>query len=178
MTSAIPAEPEVLYRKPGTVTAAQTLMWIQFSFLLCCGGNGTITALFWADIIDELGIGGEARGLLGFLVWAAAGFVATAVLYGILAAKLGAGRRWTQAATVVAMLAAVVFCFVGMATGFGLDNRTGGPVEGSSFVVALLATAMPMATLICLCTGSANQWFRQRGREPWLRHWKGAPPRY
>lgn len=182
MAPPTPPAPEILLRKPGTVTAAQTLMWIQFSFLVCCGTGGTFVALFSAGILDRIdldeGFAEDAENLAVLIAAVIAVMAASAVLFGVLAAKLGAGRRWAQITTIAVMLVVIVFGFAGMATDFKLEERTGAPVEGSDFVAALLSLALPMVTLICLSTGSANQWFRQRGPEPWQRYWQAQAPRY
>jgi lysylphosphatidylglycerol synthetase-like protein (DUF2156 family) len=179
------AGPEVLHRKPGTVTAAQTLMWIQFSFLLCCGVGATFTALIATGFIAELGLDGglleSAENLLVLTVSVFAGVVAVAILLGVLAAKLGAGSRTAQITTIVVMLGTIVFGFLGLYTQFQVEETAGSPVDGSEAVGTVLALAVPIATLLCLCTGSANQWFRQGGRDAWPRPrpvYPPAPPPY
>ncbi|WP_026922565.1 hypothetical protein [Glycomyces arizonensis] len=171
---------EVLYRKPGTITAAQVLMWIQFSFLVCCGFGGTFAVLFMTGIVNELGIDEDvlegAENLVVLTAAVFAGVVAAAILFGVLAAKLGAGRRSAQVMTVVVMLGIIVFGFVGLYTQFEVEDYAGTPVDGSEVVGTLLALALPIVTLLCLCTGSANQWFRQGGRDAWPRYQPVYPP--
>ncbi|WP_026929340.1 hypothetical protein [Glycomyces tenuis] len=180
MTSPTADGPEVLYRKPGTVTAAQTLMWIQFSFVICCGFGTAFVTLFMTGIVGELGFDEDllegAENLLVLTVAVLLGVAAVAVLFGVLAAKLGAGRRSAQIMTIVVMLGTIVFGFVGLYTQFELEEYVGSPVDGSEVVGTLLALALPIVTLLCLCTGSANQWFRQGGRDPWPRHRPVYPP--
>ena len=182
MTPPSTAGPPILYRKPGTVTAAQTFMWLQFSLLLCCGTGGVFAALFSAGFIDEIGVRDDfleaVENLAVLIVAVIVAVVAVAILFGVLAAKLGSGRRWAQIATILVMLGVIVFGFIGLYTQFQVEEYAGAPVDNSDMVGTLLALAMPIATMICLCTGSANQWFRQGGRDPWLRHWKGAPQTY
>lgn len=172
--------PDVLYRKPGTVTAAQTLMWIQFSFLICCGFGTTFATLFLTGIVSELVLDGSllegTENLLVLTVAVLVGVAAAAVLFGVLAAKLGAGRRSAQIMTIVVMLGTIVFGFLGLYTQFEVEEYAGSPVDGSGMVGTLLALALPVVTLLCLCTGSANQWFRQGGRDAWPRPRPVYPP--
>lgn len=166
--------PEPLHRKPGTVTAAQTLMWIQFSFLLCCGFGTTFATLFLTGVVEDLGFREDPlEGVENLMVLAAAvvaGVAAAAILFGVLAAKIGAGRRSAQVMTIVLMLGIIVFGFVGLYTRFEVEDYAGTPVDGSEAVGTLLALVLPILTLVCLCTGSANQWFRQGGRDAWPRY--------
>ncbi|GAB3223315.1 hypothetical protein GCM10027447_10920 [Glycomyces halotolerans] len=179
MTPPQSPRPEPLLRKPGTVTAAQTLMWIQFSLLVCCGTGGTFIALFWSGLLAEIGMTGDVTESAENLVTLAAvvvlGIVGTAILFGILAAKIGAGRRWAQVMTIAIMLATINFGFIAVYTGFQVEERAGKPVDTSDLVWALLSLAMPAITMICLFTGSANQWFRQGGRRPLQPHPAPAP---
>lgn len=162
--------PELLQRKPGTVTAAQVMLWLQFSFLICCGTGGGLAALFWSQAVDldDFGFGSDFTAGVGDLAALVtvviAVVIASVILLGVLAVKIGAGRRWAQIATIAIMLAAFVFGFLGLYTGF--EGREGAPVDGSRLIGTLTGLAMPLVTLICLFTGSANQWFRQRGRDP------------
>lgn len=173
-----PLPPELLRRKPGTVTTAQVMLWLQFSFLICCGAGGGLTALFWSDALDfsdlefeqDLSQGFENLAALVTVVIAAT--IALVVLFGILAVKIGAGRRWAQVTTIAVMLLAFVFGFIGIYTGFEASGQAGEPADGSRLIWTLLSLAMPLVTLLCLFTGSANQWFRQKGRDPL----KGLPP--
>lgn len=171
---------DVLHRKPGTVTAAQTLMWIQFSFLVCCGTGGAFLALSSAGVFGELGFGEDfveaMENLMVLTISVFAAVAAAAVLLGVLAAKLGAGRRWAQITTVVVMLGTIVFGFIGLYAQFETPERAGTSVDGSSVVGTLLTLALPIVTLLCVCTGSANQWFRQGGRAPWPRYRPTYPP--
>jgi formate-dependent nitrite reductase membrane component NrfD len=98
--------------------------------------------------------------------------IVVVILFGILAVKIGAGRRWAQVTTIVVMLLAFVSGFIGIYTGFEASSQTGAPADGSRLIMTLLSLAMPLVTLLCLFTGSANQWFRQKGRDPL----KGLPP--
>ncbi len=172
--------PEPLYRKPGTVTAAQTLMWIQFSFLVCCGFGTTFVTLFMTGIVDELGFDEDllegAENLVVLTAAVVVGVAAAAILFGVLAAKLGAGNRSAQVMTIVVMLGVIVFGFVGLYTRFEVEDYAGTPVDGSEVAGTLLALMLPIVTLVCLCTGSANQWFRQGGRDAWPRHRPTYPP--
>jgi len=173
-----PLPPELLHRKPGTVTAAQVMLWLQFSFLICCGAGGGLTALFWSDALNfsdlefeqDLSQGFENLAAVVTIVIAAT--IALVILFGILAVKIGAGRRWAQITTIAVMLLAFVSGFIGIYTGFEASNDVGAPADGTRLIWTLLSLAMPLVTLICLFTGSANQWFRQRGRDPL----KGLPP--
>ncbi|MBO3731277.1 hypothetical protein [Glycomyces niveus] len=173
-----PLPPELLHRKPGTVTTAQVMLWLQFSFLICCGAGGGLTALFWSDALnfsdfkfeEDLSKGFGDLALVVTLVIAAT--IVVVILFGILAVKIGAGRRWAQVTTIVVMLLAFVSGFIGIYTGFEASSQTGAPADGSRLIMTLLSLAMPLVTLLCLFTGSANQWFRQKGRDPL----KGLPP--
>jgi lysylphosphatidylglycerol synthetase-like protein (DUF2156 family) len=163
--------PAPLHRKPGTVTAAQTLMWIQFSFLLCCGFGTTFATLFWTGAVENLGFREDplegAENLVVLVAAVAAAVAAAATLFGVLAAKIGSGSRSAQVMTIVLMLGITVFGFVGLYTRFEVEDYAGAPVDGSEAAGTLLALALPICTLVCLCTGSANQWFRQGGRDAW-----------
>lgn len=167
-----PPPPELLYRKPGTVTTAQVMLWLQFSFLLCCGAGGGLAALFWSSALDfedlsltqDFSEGIEDLAALVTVVIAAT--IAAVVLLGVLAVKIGAGRRWAQVTTIATMLLAFVVGFIGLYTSFQASEQVGEPVDGSRLIGTLVGLAMPLVTLLCLFTGSANQWFRQRGREP------------
>jgi hypothetical protein len=167
-----PPPPELLHRKPGTVTAAQVMLWLQFSFLVCCGAGGGLAALFWSSALDfsdfEFGRDfSEGVGDLAAVVTAViAATVVVVVLLGVLAVKIGAGRRWAQVTAIAVMLLAFVVGFFGLYTGFEASDDAGAPVDGARLVGTLLGLAMPLVTLLCLFTGSANQWFRQRGRDP------------
>jgi len=167
-----PLPPDLLLRKPGTVTCAQVMLWLQFSFLICCGAGGGLTALFWSSALDfsdfeftqDFSEGVEDLAAVVTVVIAATVFAV--ILIGVLAVKIGAGRRWAQIATILIMLGAFVIGFFGLYTGFKVDGQAGAPVDGSRLVWTLVGLAMPLVTLLCLFTGSANQWFRQKGREP------------
>ena len=167
-----PLPPDLLHRKPGTVTTAQVMLWLQFSFLICCGTGGGLTALFWSEALDfsdfefsqDLSEGIEDLAAVVTLVIAAT--IAGVILLGVLAAKIGAGRRWAQVTTILVMLASVVVGFFGLYTGFEASEQVGASVDGSRLLWTLLGLAMPLVTLLCLFTGSANQWFRQKGRDP------------
>ncbi|MCD0444514.1 hypothetical protein LO763_12875 [Glycomyces sp. A-F 0318] len=167
-----PLPPELLHRKPGTVTTAQVMLWLQFSFLICCGAGGGLTALFWSSALDfsdfEFGRDfSQGVGDLAAVVTAVIGAtVAVVILFGVLAVKIGAGRRWAQVTTIVVMLLAFVVGFFGLYTGFQASGQAGAPVDGSRLIGTLAGLAMPLVTLLCLFTGSANQWFRQQGRDP------------
>lgn len=175
---ATPLPPDLLLRKPGTVTAAQVMLWLQFSFLVCCGAGGGLTALFWSEALDfsdfefeeDLSQGFEDLAAVVTVVIALT--IALVILIGILAVKIGAGRRWAQVTTILVMLLAFVFGFIGIYTGFETGSQAGAPADGSRLIWTLLSLAMPLVTLICLFTGSANQWFRQKGRDPL----RGLPP--
>jgi hypothetical protein len=175
---ASPLPPDLLHRKPGTVTTAQVMLWLQFSFLICCGAGGGLTALFWSEALnfsdfefeEDLSKGFGDLALVVTLVIAAT--IVVVVLFGVLAVKIGAGRRWAQVTTIVVMLLAFVSGFIGIYTGFEASSQAGAPDKGSRLIWTLLSLALPLVTLICLFTGSANQWFRQRGRDPL----KGLPP--
>lgn len=175
-----PLPPDVLLRKPGTVTTAQVMLWLQFSFLICCGTGGTLGVLFWSRALnleafgfrEDFTAGLENLAALVTVVFAAV--VALVVLLGVLAAKIGAGRRWAQVTTILLMLAAFVSGFLAFYTGF--EGREGAPVDGSRLVWALVSLALPLVTLLCLFTGSANQWFRQGGRDPFRTQPPGPVP--
>jgi hypothetical protein len=175
---ATPLPPELLHRKPGTVTAAQVMLWLQFSFLICCGAGGGLTALFWSEALNfsdfefEQDVSEGFEDLAAVVTIVIAATIALVILFGILAVKIGAGRRWAQVATIVIMLLAFVFGFIGIYTGFEASSQAGAPADGSRLIWTLLSLAMPLVTLICLFTGSANQWFRQKGRDPL----RGLPP--
>jgi hypothetical protein len=171
--------PDVLPRKPGTVTAAQVMLWLQFSFMICCGTGGGLMALFWSSAVDfedfafteDLSEGMEdLASLVGVVVVAV---ILLVILIGILAVKIGAGRRWAQIVTILIMLAAFVFGFLGLYAGF--ESQEGSQIDGSRLLGTLAGLSFPLVTLLCLFTGSANQWFRQRGREP-LRSLPPQPP--
>ncbi|THV28300.1 hypothetical protein [Glycomyces paridis] len=174
-----PQAPDLLLRKPGTVTCAQVMLWLQFSFLICCGAGTGLTALFWSPVVDvedfefgrDFSEGVEDFAAVVTVVIAAT--IAAVILFGVLAVKIGAGRRWAQVTTIAVMLLVFVFGFLGLYTGF--EEQTGAPVDGSRLVGTLAGLSMPLVTLLCLFTGSANQWFRQRGREP-LRALGPMPP--
>lgn len=172
-----PLPPELLHRKPGTVTAAQVMMWLQFSFLICCGaGTGTI-GLFWTSVdFDDFGFEEDLsegfEDLAALLVVVIAVTIMIVILYGILAVKIGAGRRWAQVTTILLMLGSIVTGFYGLYAGFRVGDMEASVVDGSRLVWTLLGLSMPIVTLLCLFTGSANQWFRQKGRDPL----KGLPP--
>lgn len=169
---ATPLPPDFLHRKPGTVTAAQVMLWLQFSFLICCGAGGGMTALFWSSALDledfELArdFSEGIEDLAAVVTVVVAATIAAVILIGILAVKIGAGRRWAQVTTIVIMLLAFVFGFIGIYTGFETGSQAGAPADGSRLIWTLLSLTMPLVTLLCLFTGSANQWFRQKGREP------------
>jgi hypothetical protein len=169
---ATPLPPDLLHRKPGTVTAAQVMLWLQFSFLICCGAGGGLTALFWSSALDfdDFGFSQDfskgVEDLAAVVTVVIAVTIGAVVLFGILAIKIGAGRRWAQVATIVIMLLAFVFGFVGIYTGFEASAQAGAPADGSRLIWTLLSLTMPLVTLLCLFTGSANQWFRQKGRDP------------
>jgi hypothetical protein len=173
-----PLPPELLRSKPGTVTTAQVMLWLQFSFLICCGAGGGLTALFWSEALnfsdfefeEDLSKGFGDLALVVTLVIAAT--IVVVILFGVLAVKIGAGRRWAQVTTIVVMLLAFVSGFIGIYTGFEASSQAGAPADGSRLIWTLLSLAMPLVTLICLFTGSANQWFRQKGRDPL----RGLPP--
>jgi hypothetical protein len=173
-----PLPPELLRSKPGTVTTAQVMLWLQFSFLICCGAGGGLTALFWSEALnfsdfefeEDLSKGFGDLALVVTLVIAAT--IVVVILFGVLAVKIGAGRRWAQVTTIVVMLLAFVSGFIGIYTGFEASSQAGAPADGSRLIWTLLSLALPLVTLICLFTGSANQWFRQKGRDPL----KGLPP--
>ncbi|SDD19325.1 hypothetical protein [Glycomyces harbinensis] len=177
----IPLPPDLLHHKPGTVTAAQVMLWLQFSFLICCGTGGGLTALFWSSAVDfsdfefteDFSQGVEDLAAVVTVVIAAT--IATVILFGILAVKIGAGRRWAQVTTIAVMLLAFVVGFLGLYTGFEASGEAGAPVDGTRLLWTLLGLAMPLVTLLCLFTGSANQWFRQKGRDP-LRTLPPQPP--
>lgn len=164
--------PELLHRKPGTVTCAQVMLWLQFSFLICCGAGGGLTALFWSQALDfsdfrfteDFSEGVEDLAAVVTVVIAAT--IAVVILLGVLAVKIGAGRRWAQVVTIAVMLLTFVVGFLGLYTGFQASEQVGEPVDGSRLVGTLVGLAMPLVTLLCLFTGSANQWFRQRGPDP------------
>jgi hypothetical protein len=166
-----PLPPDLLLRKPGSVTTAQVMLWLQFSFMICCGAGGGLTALFWSQALDfsdfqfaeDFSEGIEDLAAVVTAVIAAT--IAAVVLLGVLAVKIGAGRRWAQIVTIAAMLLAFVVGFFGLYTGFQASEQVGEPVDGSRLIGTLAGLAMPLVTLICLFTGSANQWFRQRGRD-------------
>ncbi|MEU6861368.1 hypothetical protein AB0B28_21145 [Glycomyces sp. NPDC046736] len=173
---ATPLPPDLLYRKPGTVTAAQVMLWLQFSFLICCGTGTGLAGLFWSSLVDfeDFGFADDfsegVEDLASLVVVVIVVVVALVILLGILAAKIGAGRRWAQVMTILVMLAAFVIGFLGLYAGF--ETQEGAPVDGSRLLGTLAGLSMPLVTLICLFTGSANQWFRQKGREPL----KALPP--
>lgn len=177
----IPLPPELLHHKPGTVTTAQVMLWLQFSFLICCGAGGGLTALFWSPALDfsdfeltqDFSEGIEDLAAVVTVVIAAT--IAAVILFGVLAVKIGAGRRWAQVLTIAVMLVVFVGGFFGLYTGFEASGETGAPVDGTRLVWTLVGLAMPLVTLLCLFTGSANQWFRQKGREP-LRMLPPQPP--
>jgi hypothetical protein len=167
-----PPPPDLLLRKPGSVTCAQVMLWLQFSFMICCGAGGGMTALFWSSMLDfedfeftkDFSEGIEDLAAVVTVVIAAT--IAVVILLGVLAVKIGAGRRWAQVTTIAVMLLAFVVGFFGLYTGFQASEQVGEPVDGSRLIGTLVGLAMPLVTLICLFTGSANQWFRQRGRDP------------
>jgi hypothetical protein len=138
-----------------------------------------MTALFWSDALNfsdfqfeqDLSEGVEDLAALVTVVIAAT--IALVILFGVLALKIGAGRRWAQVTTIVVMLLAFVSGFIGIYTGFEASNEAGAPADASRLIWTLVSLAFPLVTLLCLFTGSANQWFRQKGREP-LKH---LPPR-
>jgi hypothetical protein len=172
-----PLPPELLHRKPGTVTAAQVMLWLQFSFLICCGAGTGMVGLFWTSVdfedfsFDEDFAGG-LEDLAALFVLVIAVTIAVVIFYGILAVKVGAGRRWAQIAAVVLMLASIVFGFYALYAGFRIGDVEGSVVDGSRVIWTVLGLSFPIVTLLCLVTGSANQWFRQKGRDPL----KGLPP--
>ncbi|HEX2144663.1 MAG TPA: hypothetical protein VHG10_09165, partial [Glycomyces sp.] len=112
------------------------MLWLQFSFLICCGAGGGMTALFWSEALDlkdfefsrDFSEGMEDLAAVVTVVIAAT--IATVILLGVLAVKIGAGRRWAQVTTIVIMLLAFVFGFLGLYTGFEASGEAGAPVDG------------------------------------------------
>ncbi|MCC3762091.1 hypothetical protein K3N28_03270 [Glycomyces sp. TRM65418] len=168
----VPPPPDLLLRKPGTVVCAQVMLWLQFSFLICCGAGGGLTALFWSQALgfDDFGFTRDfsegVEDLAAVVVVVIGATMALVILFGVLAVKIGAGRRWAQVVTIAVMLLAFVVGFLGLYTGFQASEQVGEPVDGSRLIGTLVGLAMPLVTMLCLFTGSANQWFRQRGRDP------------
>ncbi|MQM24375.1 hypothetical protein [Glycomyces albidus] len=177
-----PLPPDLLLRKPGTVTAAQVMLWLQFSFLICCGAGTGLVGLFWtsvdfSDFAFDQDLTGGIEDLAALVTVVIVATIAVVVLYGILAVKIGAGRRWAQVVTILIMLASIVIGFFGLYAGFRTEDEAGAAVDGSRLIWTLLGLSMPLVTLLCLFTGSANQWFRQRGRDP-LKGMPAPAPQY
>jgi hypothetical protein len=166
-----PLPPDLLLRKPGTITCAQVMLWLQFSFLICCGAGGGLLSLFWSQALDfndfqfTQDFSEGVEDLAAVVTAVVAATTAVVILFGVLAVKIGAGRRWAQIVTIAVMLLAFVVGFFGLYTGFRASEQVGEPVDGSRLIGTLVGLAMPLVTLICLFTGSANQWFRQKGRD-------------
>jgi hypothetical protein len=172
-----PLPPELLHRKPGTVTAAQVMMWLQFSFLICCGAGTGLVSVFWtsvdfSDFAFDQDLTEGIEDLAALVVVVVVATILVVILYGVLAVKIGAGRRWAQVLTILIMLASIVTGFLGLYTGFQAGDEAGAAVDGSRLIWTLLGLSFPLVTLLCLFTGSANQWFRQKGRDPL----RGLPP--
>ncbi|GAA2284853.1 hypothetical protein GCM10009853_044520 [Glycomyces scopariae] len=178
----IPLPPELLHRKPGTVTTAQVMLWLQFSFLICCGAGTGLIGVFWTsvdfgDFAFDTDLTDVIEDLAALVILVVVATILVVILYGVLAVKIGAGRRWAQVVTILVMLATIVVGFLGLYTGFKTDDEAGAAVDGSRLIWTLLGLSMPLVTLLCLFTGSANQWFRQKGREP-LRDVPPQVPQY
>ncbi|THV39508.1 hypothetical protein [Glycomyces buryatensis] len=168
-----PTAPELLLRKPGTVTTAQVLMWLQFALTVCTGTVVGFVGLIVFGILPRLGSHGLDPMFSQVIAPIVTVIIVVAILYAVLANKLGAGRRWAQITTAVLMLLSIVGGAVSFNFGFKLGDSSGVPLETSGVFGSMPWLVMPVITLVCLCTGSANQWFRQGGLDP-LR--QGPPP--
>jgi hypothetical protein len=153
------------YRKPGTVLTAQVLMWVQFSLVLAWVAIVALTALALLGLLS--GLGAELEDVAWIIVTVAAVIaalvVALTVLLGVLAAKLGKGRHWAQVTTIVLM---ILFILVSASGLLSQTQRSDATIEiafHSDLYTVVAGLAIPAVTLVCLFTGSANQWFRQGG---------------
>jgi hypothetical protein len=149
-----PATPPV----PGTVIAAQVLMWLHFIAAPCVLAAMAAAALLrLADVESGPVASSEAAAMLfaglGVLLIPAA--VLTFV--GILAVKLLRGRRWARTATLV---------FTGAWIALGLVALISSADTPGAFIQPLLTIGFEGSIALCLCTPSAKSWFTKSQDEP------------
>jgi hypothetical protein len=173
----------ILLTKPGTITAAQVMLWLQFSTVVCCGAGAGLSTILSAELsrqirsgLNEFGLDAANDALSVVLLAATVALVLLSILIGVVAAKIGAGLRSAQVVAILLMLAFLLPGCVGVyGLTAGADTSTGA-VSTPAGLFALLWLAMPAVTILCLVTGSANQWFRQRGWDPVRPRWYPQPP--
>lgn len=125
--------------KPGTVTTAQVFLWIGVaaSALAVCLIGGAL---------GSAGAGAPAAAQLALTITIIV-IVPFAVLSGILAVKLGAGRNWARITTVVLYSISLALTVVTVLTGlreFGID--------------ALISMTISLVVVLCLTGPAAKRW--------------------
>jgi Kef-type K+ transport system membrane component KefB len=138
--------------RPGTITAAQILLWLQpVCFFLC----GVAPIFLWVrafgsdllELLYSLHLIPTGRALPAYLVLA----LAVAITWTALVARaLGERRRWARNAAAVATLAMALAVAVPM-----LANAN----ENWELITAMPWFAVQGATLICLVTPASSRWF-------------------
>lgn len=140
--------------QPGTITAAQTLVWVQILCLLCCG----ITPVFvwWPGFLLPLFTFVPA--VIGSAVLTAAVFLSClfgAILYAVITTgHLGSGDRRGRSAVSAGLLVVAALAFGGTAA-LGADGAEIGRVLTSAAPSVVAQTV----AWICVHSASAERWF-------------------
>lgn len=167
MTPPVSPGPEPLYDKPGSIDLAQAMMWVQFATLSCLGvvlgvalwqGFGLVR-LEW--VFSDIDLG-DFKAVLFPAALVTGALLLVALVYGVLTWGLGAGRRWAQVATFVLMPVVIASGVLGTAS---VSNSAWG------LATSVFWIPFPAVTVVTLASGTANQWFRQRGWDPWYRRY-------
>ncbi|MEU6860572.1 hypothetical protein AB0B28_17080 [Glycomyces sp. NPDC046736] len=144
-------------RKPGAVLTAQIMLWIQFGaivvfLVLSC----SFVAVLPSEASDFLASGPSASNESFYVALALLGvFLLMAVLFAVIAAKIGSRRRWARvfALVLLPIFAAVHLLFSLLVAGSQPPGAAFGLLTLFAFALAPVVVAF-----ICLLTAAAKQW--------------------
>ncbi|WP_030156121.1 hypothetical protein [Glycomyces sp. NRRL B-16210] len=157
------APPGPAVPKPGTVVAAQTMVWFQFgtsvaALVVSCAALAVFPNDI-ADLVTDAASSGEPVGAQIMLaaVPALGLFLVTAAVFGVLGPKLGGGRRWARTATLVFT---PIFALTALAFFAALVTAQQEPMAAFGLLIATaFVLAFPVVAFFCLLSGSARRWF-------------------
>ncbi|MEU6861367.1 hypothetical protein AB0B28_21140 [Glycomyces sp. NPDC046736] len=137
--------------KPGAITAAAVLIWLQLAFVVCCGFMPIFlwVPAFIVEALDTLPI--QALGGAVWLVLAAV-FIGSVLYTALTTIRLGKGDRRGRPGTIVGFIAILVLTSIALFPSY---------TSAATFASAAPSVICQLIACMCVYSPAAERWFRE-----------------